>query len=283
VRFPIKLKLVPWVEYANLSGALQESLMDEGIINFMDGRPTQDYFDLPINEGSLLGCMLYFFDATPRFHVGCTLDERPPSFNFSTETGDPHSREGQFSFTYGRAMKLEVFFENRSFRNKSGHRDLVTLSAAYNVPGNYTESFALSWDGWVGEDHPRFGKTGFSYVNMGVIFEKELLTDVGFRYIDRMDYKCGPLYEMKGPFNRICQTTLLRDIWERYKNTKGSDLLHSINVQDLARLRYTVGDALFGLFQAAGNAIQSKADITSNRDVITRATPNFDLATVGRT
>jgi len=73
MRFPIKTKFVKskyprivadGIVFVNLSDALQESLQDIGIIDPKTHELRQEYFDLSIEEGPVLGCMNEFFDLT---------------------------------------------------------------------------------------------------------------------------------------------------------------------------------------------------------------------------
>lgn len=145
MRFPIVRKPVSWIEYANLSSALQESLFDAGIIDPITGEARQDYFELPIEGGSILSYLDSTFELTGEFHVGCSIDLRPPNFRFSATKGN---RGEGAAFGYKRKLDFDVFQRENFFRKGYGMkpiRDLSALSAAYNQRGNYRESVFLEW------------------------------------------------------------------------------------------------------------------------------------------
>lgn len=160
MRFPIHYKKFgsgsrETREYTNLSTALIETLMDRGIISPETGLSSQDYFDLPINEGFLLSFLHQLYELEGKFHVGCSYDRRPPSFSFYIQVGEK-KLDGEWNIGYRRELEFGVFEREKFFhkpetsnptQTRKVIRDLDALAEAYNSPGNYREYVAVSWTG----------------------------------------------------------------------------------------------------------------------------------------
>ncbi len=282
MRFPIMTEKNRhgFERFTNLSGALQESLMDMKIVD-ETGKAVQNYFDLPIEEGPLLGCLSEFFDLTGDFHVGCTLDKRPSSFGFYASKGDSQTREGAFSLAYRRDLKLDVFFKNRSFRNERQHRDLHALANAYNRTENCEESVGITWHGWTGELSRAFPdrepmKTGFRVAYVGLEFDGKFLMRIeGFENLRNVEdcSSFGPLYGKRSPLYQYGSDTALTELVEKYdaQGTPGALRAQRISGHDAAGLGYGVGDAMFGIIQIGGKLFPTKIDIESNSGMIIKS------------
>ena len=303
MRFPIETSVwnpdgvkhgePPILKIENCSEALQESLADEhmGVISPRAHNLRRKYFDLPIQEGPLLNLLLQYFDMTPYFHVGCTLDERPPSFVFSAGAGLAETREGRFLVQYVRQMKLGKFFRNRSFRNKRGIRDLHALSDAYNEPGNYTEHLSVLCTCWTGEEieiDSEMRRMGFSsrvgYESNGARLEydnKQLIT-VSFGgvidgHYESQGIRHGPLYGHHTPLFYLSQGTKAREMAQSYKSRQDPDS-HFMHPYHLKGLGYTTGDALFGFMQIAAKAVPPKKDINEDEASVRQTGSGFKPA-----
>jgi len=235
MRFPIviKARFSEHVEYANMSAGLQESLRDVGVLDPETNHQMQDHFDLEITEGSLLSCLGEFFNLTSRFHIGCSTDERPPSFSFSTSCGSYETVEGGFSFGYDREMKLDTFVRNRHFRNGRGHRDLNATAAAFNDRSNYKETICVGWHGWSGEYTGQM-KTGFVSDFIYLEFDAPKPEKPKLVYHQKSDSPLRQFFEGSIP--------------------EGED--------------YPVSEAVFSILKIASRIFPTKLDVGSNRQKI---------------
>ena len=139
--FPITLKEgVPWVEYVGLSGGLLESLVEMEIIDSRTGRPRQDYFEMDISPSPALTALTEGYDPLPRFHIGCSIDERPPSIDLSVEYPEEKSMIGVY---YAREVLMEIVGRERWFRTPQGNPDLSAVARALSDPFSYTERLSL--------------------------------------------------------------------------------------------------------------------------------------------
>ena len=141
-----------------ISDALRESLIDMGVVDKTTGKPTQDYFDLNIEEGPILGLAQKAYDMEGTFHVGCVADIRPPSFHYDTHVGDSQTKNGMTYLGYRRDLRLTTFTDHGAFRKESSIkgsvRDLEELSIALNEREIYEEKFGIYWQGWSGKYGP---------------------------------------------------------------------------------------------------------------------------------
>lgn len=110
------------------SGALRGILYDRGWAK----RKT---FSLEIAEGPLLSYVLSLPTIFRRdFHVGCSDDRRPPSFNME-------ARDNGLYLTYSRTLTWQS--KNMFARDKKEHRDLEVVSKEFSNPQVYSERFGL--------------------------------------------------------------------------------------------------------------------------------------------
>jgi len=273
MRFPLGFTEEGFPRYKRLSDALQESLMDCGIIDPVTRRPMQEWFKLDIPEGPLLECLAQAFELRGDFHVGCTADIRPPSFSFSASAGADNSREGSFTIIYGRMLKEDVFLDNASFRkasaiSSSGHvRDLEALAKAYQRLENYEESVGLHWNGWTGDETPH-GKCGFRHMGVSVTFTESVLIDVDHLYYltSASHVAGGPRYAVSNPFYEIGDGTVLKEIVRA---------CHAGNGQPKS---VRVSDVIYGIIQLASKVIPPKADIIAGRALVTEACTPYRMA-----
>jgi len=296
MRFPIKTKFVKskyprivadGIVFVNLSDALQESLQDIGIIDPKTHELRQEYFDLPIEEGPVLGCMNEFFDLTGNFHVGCHLDARPASFGFYASKGSSETRKGAFTLDYQRDMKLSVFLGN-AFRNTKGVRDLEALARCYNQIEDCKESIGISWSGWTGgisEESRMFSspKYGFSGLGIDLEFDGQLATRL--QGIDSLEEQqswfSSPHYGKQPPLHKPGKDTKLMEIIQKYHEQKEklnhhhSQFIYGYN---LLALGYSVGDVLFGIMQMGSRIFPTKKDVDANRDRIMQACSTYTPA-----
>jgi len=266
MRFPIITKKTEWgIEFVNLSEALEECLKDMNIIDPKTHEPRQDYFDLPIDEGPLLGCLSDFFDLKGNFHVGCTADIRPPSFSHSISRGSGDTREGLFQLYYSRELKLSTFLENSSFRNKRGLRDLKGLARAYNQRGNYEETLGIGWHGWIGDQDESGRKYLFTGAFIGLEFDGEFLKEInGVNSFNEEQGPRGPLYGEGTPFYHYGEGTRVPEIAKKYQEQKGN-LEHPQYAYHLPRLGLSIADVLFGVLQIGAKLFPVKRDLDEDR------------------
>lgn len=106
----------------------------------------QDRFTLMIKKGPivvLLEKMIPEFVCL--FHIGCSADGRPPSFEYTEKYGDTKGKKMVFS--YRRNLSMGLFVRNEHFRDTKGTRDLEALALALSDPGNYDEHIIFSYSG----------------------------------------------------------------------------------------------------------------------------------------
>ncbi len=238
MRFPIVVKrgFGEHIEYSNLSAGLQESLRDLGVLDPKTNQPRQNYFDLEIAETPLVVCLNEFFDLTPQFHIGCSLDERPPSFSFLASSGSYETREGKFHLSYTRHLKWDVFACGDFLRNDQGHRDLHATASAFNDRKNYVEGISVGWHGWSGE---MIGdrKSGFYGDRVYLEMDAQRPERSKLVYQEKLEPKLRALIEGNLP--------------------QGQD--------------YPVSDAIFSLMKMASRVFATKLDVDSNRQKIEKA------------
>ncbi len=282
MRFPI-IKNKHKIGFSNLSDALRDSLQDIGIIDPKTYKLNQEYFDLQIMEGPLLGCLSKFFYLKGNFHVGCTADERPPSFGFGIGIGSSDTREGSFALGYTRILKLSTFFKNRSFRNANGNRDLEELAKAYNNIENYEEKIGISWTGWTGwvdwssSDEPR--RVGFATISLSLEFEGRYFKNVGgINHLGTKSSVGGPLYKNCTPFYQIGKGTKLSEMAEKYEENKDKLPHHHpqfMYCYNLPELGYNINDAVIGLLQIGCRIFPPKIEIAKNQDMVVKACSDY--------
>ena len=233
MRFPIivKVRYGTYPEYADISAGLQESLRSEGILDTETNEARQGHFDLAIEESPLFVCLSEFFDMTGQFHVGCSVDERPPSFSFSVEK---MLEDGEVSLAYSMEMDFDVFKANGYFRKPDGTRDILKTAEALN--GNCKESVGLYYT---------TRRSGFTTFRAELEFYDDRLRSSNF----------NGLVDPKSPLYRIADD----GIKVVAKNIRDGQLIGT---------GYMSSDLVFGLLQIAGRIFPTKSAIESNKNRI---------------
>lgn len=260
MRFPIITKNAPWVEFENLSGAMIESLADMQILDSETRKPNQDYFDLPIEEGPLLGLMQELFDLTPKCHAGCTTDLRPPSFVFSVKRGEENTSEGEYNLRYVRKLKLNAFLENDSFRSCSGARNLLALSEAYNNRQNCYETIIM------------LCSTRDGNLNIALDFDGRFLSKIGgyWNFDDEHPWFKSPIYGTQTPFLHVGNNTKIAKVSRAYSAREEElkdDKPPQFYGHKLSKLGYSVADVVFGVLELGGKVFGLKTPLTEARVV----------------
>lgn len=265
------------IVYDNLSEALQESLEDSHIINPKTHNTRRRYFDLPIEEGPLLACLLSFYDLQGGFHVGCVADVRPPNFSFYSGKGSSETLEGRFDLGYGRVISPVVFIDSGGLRNERYVRDITAVSEAFNRRTDCTESLGFCWDGKVDR------KDG-GYVSMGLSlsFDGDLLTKIhGIDNLDKDYWSFNPSAARRMPLVEASKDTVLCEISEKYNKYKDRlshhhpQFMYSYVLQELG---YDVKDVLIGVLQTAAAMLPPKKPVKENTSQIEKAASDYKLA-----
>lgn len=266
--------------------ALIEALEDRGIICPKTGDISQDYFDLPIGEESLLSFLSQFYDLEGEFHVGCSLDRRPPSFSFNYALGE-HNQEGKWYIVYNRELKLEVFQQKDFFRKQAFQdhhkkgievRDLNALAETYNSSHNYEESITVGWSGLAGgKDDPH---SGFANVSISTGFrdgrmEQLDLTDLlpGLKVVG------GPLYEGSNPLLSKAKDLRISEIAEKYHSRK-REIPNQPDEEVLLAIGYTPAQILLGLLQIAKEAMPFQKETALSQALCERVMKEYKLEVI---
>jgi len=110
------------------------------------GLHEQKSFALNIEKGPIL---LFLETIIPNlvclFHIGCSSDMRPPSFEYTLKYGD--IRHELFIFSYQRTIYPGFFGSQNWFHDCNELRDLEAVARALSNPENYLEKISLSYSG----------------------------------------------------------------------------------------------------------------------------------------
>lgn len=79
------------------------------------------------------------------FHIGCSDDNRPPSFEYTLKYGD--IRQELLIFSYERILFPGICWKYDWFHDSDGNRNLEDTARALSNPKNYFEKISLSWSG----------------------------------------------------------------------------------------------------------------------------------------
>jgi hypothetical protein len=267
-----------------ISEALKESLTDMRIIDKTTGKPTQDYFELDIKKGPILGLAQKAYDLEGIFHVGCTLDRRPPSFHYGISIGDIETVEGETSLSYNREMELATFLKYDSFRKESpiapwGIRDLEKVGNAFNNEENYRESFGLGWEGWSGDYSQSIfkpeeqDKVNFSGAGIGVEFKNKICTEFnGIRHIYQQ-----PIKGYKMPFPKLAKNTRLERVVKTYQELQKANNASSLASRNLNTDGIKLEDLMIGLLQMAEKILPAKMSTEKLEPEIIKVCSEFSL------
>lgn len=139
--FPLSLRQdVPWVEYTNCSDGWIDSLIEQGVIDPVTGKPHQPFFELDISSTLLLQRLQASYELTPRLHIGCSMDERPPSLSCTKKWV---IEERTLILAYNREILLEAVQRNQWYRTAQGNRDLSAVARALSDSESYRERLSL--------------------------------------------------------------------------------------------------------------------------------------------
>jgi len=132
------------------SGGLNCSLKSKGWLN-------QKSFSLSIEKGPIFLLLEELIpDCVCLFHIGCSDDNRPPSFEHTIKYGDV--RQEQLVFSYKRVLYPELCWKNDWFHDADRNRNLEDTAKAMSNPKNYSERITLFWSGSDGK-YENFGRT----------------------------------------------------------------------------------------------------------------------------
>lgn len=109
------------------------------------------------------------------FHIGCSSDSRPPSFEYTLKY--VNKRQEVLIFSYNRTIYPGIFFRNDFFHNSNGSRNLDAVARSLSNPGDYCEEISLICS-MADEKNEDFGTSE----NIGVIFERNKF--VGIRGLE---------------------------------------------------------------------------------------------------
>ncbi|MFA4887067.1 MAG: hypothetical protein WC595_02560 [Candidatus Nanoarchaeia archaeon] len=234
MKFPIiRTSETRWVDYTNLSGGLIESLVDRGIIDPQTGEASPDHFELPIQERALLAYFQSTLELVPDFHIGCTTDYRPPSYNFRTSP-EPDKP----TFMYSKQLK-ETAFMNDPLRKKTkggeSIRDLDKLAAAFNQPELTEEEIGI------GFFFPERPHTKYAYFKF--CFDGNRLWSISTSFPP----DAAPDLCLLG------KDTVLAEIGEHYQQRKQQKgpFYHALSSVFLQEQGYTFRDVFLGFVQTA--------------------------------
>lgn len=262
-----------------ISDALRESLIDRGIVDKTTEKPNQDYFELPIAEGPILGLAQKAYDMKGFFHVGCAADERPPNFSYIVAAGDSRTKKGRIYLKYSRELRLKTFFQSNAFRKQSpvlGYkvRDLEELSKAFNEGENYREELGIEWNGWSGMySHiilpNEKGRSKCGFCGKAIVLEFENGFCTGFDGINNIsETEAG----FKVPFQKLSRGTRLEYVVQTLKDkvqTRAS--LHDID-------GVKVEDLMTGILQVAEKALPAKVSVRNLKQEIAEACSGIKIA-----
>ncbi len=265
-----------------ISDALRESLIDKGIVDRSSWKPNQDYFELPIEEGPILGLAQKAYDMKGFFHVGCVADERPPNFSYVTSAGSSQTKKGMTSLNYRKDLRLKPFFQYNAFHKKSpilGYnvRDLDKLSEAFNERENCKEEFGIHWNGWSGMYSPiilsnkKRTKGLFHGTAIGLEFENGLCTGL-IGGVGNILKNREPGFNV--PFHKLSKGTKLEDIVRASKDKiwAGSQL-HSYDMEDVK-----LEDLMTGILQVAEKILPAKTCARDLKQEIIEACSEIKMA-----
>lgn len=266
-----------------ISDALRESLIDMRIIDKTTEKPIQDYFELDIKEGPILGLVQKAYDMEGTFHVGCVADIRPPNFHYGVYVGDSQTKKGMTLLGYKRDLRLTTFTDNGAFRKESpvigrSVRDLEKLSKAFNEKENYKETFGIYWNGWSG----RYGrgifrpeeKTKFWFAGEAIEldFENGLCTE--FNGIDNVFG--NPKEGFNIPFHKLSKGTRLEDVAQLARDKVWAGRI--LRSYDIDNTEVKLEDLMTGVLQIAEKILPAKIPTESLRQEIVKACSGFSMA-----
>lgn len=144
----------------------------------------QTRFDLVIEKGQVVHFLEKLIpDFVCLFHIGCSTDSRPPSFEYTIKYGD--LRVSRLVFSYRRTLLPGVFFKNNWFHDCTETRDLEAVADALSDPQNYSEEITLSYRG-KDENYDGLGRT----TSLRLLFKNNLLHRIiGFDEIQENFFK----------------------------------------------------------------------------------------------
>ena len=101
------------------------------------GWQSQESFSLAIKKGPIFSC-LEKLESHPvgLFHIGCSSDVRPPSFEYTIKYGD--IRQQLLVFSYQRIVCANTFGRENFFHDSCQLRDLEAVAQALSDPRKYT-------------------------------------------------------------------------------------------------------------------------------------------------
>ncbi|MFA5432228.1 MAG: hypothetical protein WC319_05075 [Candidatus Paceibacterota bacterium] len=106
------------------------------------GWKDQDTFCLPIKNGPVFNLMEKIIpNCTCLLHIGCSEDNRAPSFEHRIR--HRNSEHEVIEFSYRRVVYLRSCWRNDWFRDNNKNRDLIILSKALSDPREYLEEISL--------------------------------------------------------------------------------------------------------------------------------------------
>jgi hypothetical protein len=269
-----------------ISDALRESLIDRGIVDKATGKPTQDYFELDIKEGPILGLAQKAYDLEGTFHVGCVADIRPPNFHYNVSVGDSQTKKGMTYLRYWRELRLTTFTDNNAFRKHSpvincSVRDLETLSKAFNEVENHKETFGIYWNGWSGEYGPAILRPGkrakYSFAGEAIELDFENGFCTGFDGIDNVFG--NPKEGFNVPFYKLSKGTRLETVAQLAKDKVWAGrILRSF---DIDNTKVKLKDLMTGVLQVAGKILPAKMSTEELEQEIIKACSGFKMAPQG--
>lgn len=269
-----------------ISDALRESLIDMGVVDKTTGKPTQDYFDLNIEEGPILGLAQKAYDLEGTFHVGCTADLRPPSFHYGFSVGDSQTKKGMTYLDYKRVLRLTTFTDNYAFRKESSVikrsvRDLEELSKALNERENYKETFGIYWRGWSGKYGPALfrpkekTKNWFAGEAIELDFENGFCT--GFDGIDNVFG--NPKEGFNIPFHKLSKGTMLEVVAQLARDKVWAGRI--LRSYDIDNTEVKLEDLMTGILQVAEKILPAKIPTEELGQEIIKACSGFKMAPKG--
>lgn len=266
-----------------ISDALRESLIDVGVVDKTTGNPTQDYFDLNIEEGPILGLAQKAYDLEGTFHVGCTADLRSPSFQYDVHVGDSQTKKGMTYLCYGRYLRLTTFTDNDAFRKESSItkcsvRDLEELSKALNKKENYKETFGIYWQGWSGKYDPALfrpnekTKCSFAGEAIELDFENGFCTE--FSGIDNVFG--NPKEGFSVPFHKLSKDTRLEAVAQLARNKVWAG--RKLRSYDIENTEVKLEYLMTGILQIAEKILPAKIPTEKLESEIIKACSEFKMA-----
>lgn len=266
-----------------ISDALRESLIDRRVVDKTTGKPLQDYFELDIKEGPILGLAQKAYDLEGTFHVGCVADIRPPNFHYDIFVGDSQTKKGMTYLQYRRLLKLTTFTDNGAFRKESqitqgSVRDLEELSKALNEIENYKETFGVYWNGWSGKYGPALFRPGertkhsFAGEAIELNFENGFCT--GFDGIDNVFG--NPKEGFSVPFHKLSKGIRLEAVAQLAQDKVWAG--RRLRSYDIKNTEVKLEDLMTGILQVAEKILPAKITTEELEQEIIKACSGFKMA-----